>query len=284
MAKAGLIHHSNSGDQMPSVVVLGSCLTDLAAIFMMSEYKWERPNNASVQRSDHFVDKFIQCNEYLPSQNEFSALIRWKAGHEKDGPAWLNECYRDKVGHFGIPEKDPGLFETLETRRIDLVLMDNLHDSHALLLHKRPKDGQPAYSLPFSLSRCENERELTEDFYYGSPLEAAESVKNWARIIRFVRDKQPHAKIMFFCAHACTSLDLPDRYERTRGFYPLLAQLAPELGITLIPPFNLPPEMTRMPEDRDHFDMRVYRAMAGYIVLCQQGLLSGVIDTPHMAD
>ena len=273
-----MLHYHNSGDQMPSAVVLGSCLTDLAAMFLMSEYKWKRPNNAAVLRSDHFVDKFIDRNGYLPSQDEFTALVRWKSGFEKDGPKWLAECYRDKVGHFGIPAEAPGLFETLETEQIDVVLMDNLHDTHSVLLYKRSADNQPEYSLPFSMSRCENEQELTNDFYYGSPLTAAESVNNWVRIIRFVKEKKPHARIMFFCAHSCTSTDLPDRYERARSFHALLAPLAPELGITLVPPIELPPELTRMPEDRDHFDMRVYRAMAGYIMLSQVTDLSGGIE------
>jgi hypothetical protein len=257
---------------------MGSCLTNLAALFLMSDYKWERPNNAAVLRSDHFVDKFIDLNGYLPSQDEFTAQVKWKAGFEKEGPRWLNECYRDMVGHLEVPLDKPGLFETLDTRSIDLVLMDNLHDSHSVLMHKRPKGGEPVYSLPFSLSRCENEQELLDDFYYGSPQAAEDSVKNWVRIIRFVQSRQPRAKIMFYCAHACTSVDLPDRYERALRFHELLAPLAPELGITVIPPLELPPEVTRMPEDRDHFDMQIYRAMAGHIVLCHMANLRGVAE------
>lgn len=257
---------------------MGSCLTNLAALFLMSDYKWERPNNAAVLRSDHFVDKFIDRNGYLPSREEFTALVRWKAGFEKEGPRWLNECYRDTVGHLEVPLEKPGLFETLDTTKIDLILMDNLHDSHSVLLCKRQKNGEPIYSLPFSLSRCENERELVHDFYYDSPLASVTSVKNWVRIIQYVQEMQPRAKIMFYCAHSCTSVDLPDRYERTLRFHALLAPLAPELGITVIPPLELPPELTRMPEDRDHFDMQVYRAMAGHIMLCHRANLRGVIE------
>jgi hypothetical protein len=156
--------------------------------------------------------------------------------------------------------------------------MDNLHDTHTMLLHKSPRGEEPCYSLPFSLSFCDNESELTRDFYYGGPLDPTESVKNWIGIIRFVREQQPRARIIFYCAHACTFVDEPDRYARTLRFHALLAPLARVLDITVVPPFELPPELTRMPEDRDHFDMRIYRAMAGHIVLCHLARLSNVAE------
>ncbi len=258
---------------MPVVVVMGSCLANLPCLFLMSDYKWERPNNAAVLRSDYFVEQFIDRKGGVPSEAELLKRIRWKPGVEKEAERWLKECYRDTVGHLEIPAEAPGLFETLETRRIDLVLMDNLHDTHTRRLHNTPRDGEPGYSLPFSLSRCENEADLARDFYYSEPLTAAESVRNWMRIIHYVKKVQPHARIMFYAAHSCTSTDLPDRYARTREFHAMMQPLAAELGITLIPPFELPMDLTRMPQDRDHFDMRVYRAMAGQIFLDFNGLM-----------
>lgn len=272
--------HSNPvfsrGDLMPSVIVMGSCLTNLAALFLMSDYKWERPNNAAVLRSDHFVDKFIDRTGYLPPYDAFRSLLTLKTGFE--GERWLNECYRDRVGHLEIPMDKPGLFETLNTRGIDVVLMDNLHDSYHLLLHKRPETPGPVFSLPFSLSRCDNEETLVKDFHYGAPLAAEDSARHWTRIIQYVQSKQPKAQIIFYCAHSCTSVDLPDRFARARRFHSLLSPLAETLGIIVVPPLDLPPELTRMPEDRDHFDLQVYRAMAGHIMLCHRAGLRGVSE------
>jgi hypothetical protein len=248
---------------MPSVIVMGSCLANLAAVFLVSEYKWERPANAAVLRSDHFVEKFIDETGYMPTVEEFSARVTWKAGFERDGVRFLNECYRDKVGHIEIPMERPGLFEVLANQKLDLIMMDNLFDTHTHNLHYRAETGEKAFSLPVSLSRCENERELAERFYYSPPLDAAESVSNWVRIIRNVREQQPTAQIRFYCAHSCTSVDLPDRFKRAHDFPNLLAPFAQELDFTIVPPLELPVELTRMPEDRDHFDFRVYRAMAG---------------------
>jgi hypothetical protein len=254
---------------MPSAVVMGSCLTNLAALFLMSDDKWERPNNAAVLRSDHFVNCFLDEAISLPPIQEFAALVRWKKGFEKEGPRWLYECYRESVGHLEVPLEKPGLFETLEFQQIDVVLMDNLHDTYATLLERHTEGRVSAYSLPFSLSRCENEQDLAQKFSYRPPLTAEESVANWVRIIGFVRQKQPKARILFYCAHACTSVDVPDRYHRALHFHDLLASRAEELGITVFPPLDLPAHLTRMPEDRDHFDMQVYKAMAGHIMLSQ---------------
>jgi hypothetical protein len=182
----------------------------------------------------------------------------------------LTECYRDGIGHLEVPPERPGLFESLETRPIDVILMDNLHDTHGVMLHKRPNGTEPVYSMPFSMSHCENEDELKQQFYYDSPLEAEASVSNWLRIVRFVQSCQPRARIIFYCAHACTSIDRPAQYERIRAFHSLFVPAAADLGIDVMAPFDLPAELTRMPEDRDHFDMKVYRAMAGHIMLSHE--------------
>jgi hypothetical protein len=92
---------------------------------------------------------------------------------------------------------------------------------------------------------------------------AEESLVNWTRIIQYVRARQPKARIIFFCAHSCTSLDLPARHDHAINFFNGLQTSGAELGIDVVPPLDLPPELTRMPQDRDHFDMRVYRALAG---------------------
>jgi hypothetical protein len=252
---------------MPSVVVMGSCLTNLAALFLISDYKWERPNNAAVLRSDYFVDQFIHQRGYLPSKEAFLSRVRWKDGFDKEGPRWLHECYRDTVGHVEVPLEQPGLFETLENKNVDLILMDNLHDTHTLMLRKRAVPGEPDYALPFSMSRCENEQELAQDHYYGPNLSAEDSAASWEQIVRYTRELQPKARIMFYCAHSCTSIDLPDRFQRADGFFKLFAPKAAELGIQVVPPLNLPPHLTRMPEDRDHYEWLVYKALAGKMFL-----------------
>jgi hypothetical protein len=253
-------------DPMTSVVVIGSCLTNLSSV-PIQDYKWNRLNNASVLRSDHFVRQFLDQEGGMPSREEFRALIRWKPEDEKQGELWLSECYRDRVGHFETPPDEPGLFETLERKQVDVILMDNLCELHTVLLHRRAQPGAVAYSLLFSMSRCENELKLAQDFYYGQPLDAAESVASWVRIVRYVRENQSCATILFYCAHDCTSVDVPERYGRATNFSKLLVSLASELGITIIPPLNLPSELTRMPEDRDHLEWKVYRAMAGQMFL-----------------
>ena len=59
----------------------------------------------------------------------------------------------------------------------------------------------------------------------------------------------------------------PERMKRAQDFYALLEPMADKLGITVVAPIELPPHLTKMPEDTDHFQLPVYRAMAGTIFL-----------------
>ena len=233
----------------------------------MADYKWTRPNNAAVLRSDYFVKQFIEQNSYVPSHQEFASLVRWKPGMEAEGARWLNECYRDTVGHLEIPLENPGLFETLDNQKIDVILMDNLHDTNGALLYRKGDAKGPTFEIPFSMSRCENEHDLQREFDYRAPLTAEQSYANWVRIIEFVRMKQPAAHIIFFCSHTSTMRAQPERMKRAQDFYALLEPMADKLGITVVAPIELPPHLTKMPEDTDHFQLPVYRAMAGTIFL-----------------
>ena len=97
-------------------------------------------------------------------------------------------------------------------------------------------------------------------------LSARESADGWAKIVEFVRERQPSARIFFLAAHYCTSLEKPERYRLARDFYIEFSRIACE-PINILPPLALPPELTRMPEDFAHFDFSVYRALAGYLHL-----------------
>ncbi len=248
---------------MTSVVVMGSCLTNLASVFLVSTYGWRRLSNAAVERSDHFVTNFIERQDDLPPFDELNARIEWKAPIEIRR---LRECYRDLIGHFEVPLDQPGLFEVLAGPPVDVVLMDNLNDTHMHLTCSRPLEGRPAYSLPLSMSLLVNEAEFARSHFYTPPLTAVESARNWVRIVQFVRELQPQAQIMFYCAHACTMTGLPDRYRRTADFAAFFPTVAPK-NVAVMPPLDLPPDLTRMPDDRDHYDFLVYKAMAAEIFL-----------------
>jgi hypothetical protein len=249
---------------MTTAMVIGSCLSGMPSMFLMSEYKWQRPTNAAVIRSDYFVGAFLDASIVPPDREEFRSCFQWKDELAIDGERWFNECFRDRVGTFEVPNASAGLFEVLENQQIDVVLMDNLHDTHQLLLRKAEDD---TFALPFSLSRCSNAVDLGRVFHYGPPLSAIDSVTNWLRIIEFVHLKQPDAQIIFHCAQTCTMIDHPDRQRRAAEFYEIFAPLARNTPALVVPPLDLPFELTRLPEDADHLEWLVYKAMAGNIFL-----------------
>ena len=154
---------------MTTAMVLGSCLSGMPCAFLMSEYKWQRPSNAAVIRSDYFVGAFLDGSIVPPDREEFRSRFQWKEDMAIDGERWFNECFRDRVGTFEVANASAGLFEVLETQHIDIVLMDNLNDTHQLLLRKF---GEESFALPFSLSRCANAADLGREFHYSAPLSA----------------------------------------------------------------------------------------------------------------
>ena len=249
---------------MTTAMVIGSCLSGMPCAFLMSEYKWQRPTNAAVMRSDYFVGAFLDGSIVPPDREEFRSRFQWKEAFAIEGERWFNEGFRDGVGTFEVPNASAGLFEVLEEQKIDVVLMDNLHDTHQLLLRTAEDD---TFALPFSMSRCMNEHDLAREFHYGPPLSAIESATNWLRIIEFIRSKQPDAQVIFHCAQTCTMNDYRDRQSRAAEFYKVFAPLARNTGALVVPPVDLPYELTRLPEDPDHFEWLVYRAMAGNIFL-----------------
>ena len=96
-------------------------------------------------------------------------------------------------------------------------------------------------------------------------LTPTESAENWVAIVRFLNAIQPSARVVLLCAPYGTVTDLPDRLQLTHGFFDEFTRLSTGLNVDVMAPFDLPGHLTRMPADRDHFDMSVYHAMAGHI-------------------
>jgi len=253
---------------MRSFVVLGSCLSSIVAAYLKAEYNWEMLANSSVLRSDHFLDCVISHNKYLPPKANIVEDIVWKDGMGTDGLRLLDEVYPETTGRIDMPADAPGLLEVLQKESVDLFLLDNLHDLSHVLTHYRAGLDEKPYSLPFSLSRCENETALISSYYYGELLTADDSVENWLNIIRYIQLRQPQARIIFLCAHGAGSEDIPQRYAAAMNFSERFPARASALGVEVLPPVKVDAQLLL---DRDHFVASLYRAMAGHIVVATEG-------------
>jgi hypothetical protein len=249
-------------------IILGSCLSNLQATWLMADYKWERLSNAVVERSDFFVDTLIDKTVIVPPKEQILSKIVWNKGAERNGLELLKGLYFETAGLFEMPAQNPPLFTVLREKKVDWILLDNLHDTNAALTYCRLSPDEPPTKLTFSMSLCSNEAELIDaGWHYGQPIEPAHSADSWCRIFAFLRKAQPDARMVFTCHPTCTLVGDPAAVARANAFVPLLLDRAAVFGVTVIQPLSLAMNLTRLPEDWSHLDMRVYRALAGRIFM-----------------
>ena len=258
---------------MVGFVTIGSCLVGVPAVYLMGEYKWKRLNDAKVDRSDHFLANFIDRTGAMPPREEILAFAAPLPEHEKAFLSELAECYPDTIGLFNCGAGHVPLQQNLDADNIDIILMDNMLET---MVHGWSVDTAAGRfftsTLPFQF--CKDKDAILARTRSAPRLTARESVANWKRIIRFFRDAVPRAEIIFACAPCCLSGDDLERHRCSRDFHLLLEDEAEALGIDLIPPLDVEPQYTKLPDDRSHFDNAIYKAMAGHIVMCHSAKLS----------
>ncbi|MGA0545375.1 AMP-binding protein [Brevundimonas sp. VNH65] len=252
-----------------NVGVIGSCLSNLPAALLMADYGWTRLNNSAAQRSDLFVSQVIEGREPPPLP-----LVQELFGVDPaadDANRFLRENYRHLCGMTEIEPSRPGLWANLHQAKFDLLLLDNLNDLSAEIVRYKGAACDP-FDIFFPLHLIDVHAALAESIEVGTPLTPQQSADNWIEITRFVKALQPRARIIFSSAPYCTAIGDPGRYERAIGFHDLFVDRASAMGVEVLPPTNLPVSLTRLPDDRNHFDMSVYRALAGHM---HMSVLSG---------
>ena len=164
---------------MGEFISVGSCLSALPGVFLMGEYKWQRLNNAKVDRSDVFLADFIARTGTMPPREEIVAFAQPLPEHEKAFFDNLAACYPDTIGLFECKADCRPLRETLESRTIDVVLKDNMAETctHAATLDT-PAGHRFTAVLPFHL--CRNKDEISaRNVRHMLPPEMEVAVANW---------------------------------------------------------------------------------------------------------
>lgn len=266
------------------VIAFGSCMSNLTTAHLVHTYGFEQTHSVHHNRSDNFIRNFIDKSAQMIPMEYFDGLLIHKKEHETTARQFLRNQYQEYVGfHDLLQLKQEGqtLFTDLATKKFDVILMDNLMDVSALLMH--PKELPEFTKSPLFLN-CgfyENEKEIASKFEYGGFLDPTASATNSLRICRWLRGFQPQAKIFFLCYHFVSSVGAPDRYQRIRDFYIQFAPRARAEGIDVVPPLLVAPELTKGEVDWPHFQMPVYKALAGYVYLHTVGGLP-TIGRPYI--
>ena len=245
-----------------NVGVVGTCLSNLTAAWLMSDFGWKRLNNAAVVRSDLFISQFIEGSE-PPPLPELQAYLGVNP-EDEDINRYILENYRYLAGMTEISPGLPGLWKNLHEQKFDVLLLDNLSDINGRILHYKGDQFRP-FDLGFALHLGHNSSNIASDFKASPHLTPRESAEGWLRIVNWLQKLQPAARLFFTSAQYCTAVGDPGRYDRAIRFHNEFIDVLGTNQIEVISPIVVPFSLTKLPNDRDHFDMSVYRAIAGHV-------------------
>ncbi len=158
---------------MRTVATLGSCLSGLTGVMLAGDYRWVRLNNAVVDRSDLFVKYFLR-RERMPSREIVEMLLEVKPEHAEWTKQLFQRMFRETAGLADLPPETTPLFDNLESKRFDLFVLDNQHDTHNIKCTYRSLDGRLDFEFNFPLHWCERHDLMQDSFHWSPCLEPAE--------------------------------------------------------------------------------------------------------------
>jgi hypothetical protein len=252
------------------VMAFGSCMSNLTINRLVADYGFTQTHSVHHNRSDNFIRYFIDRESEMIPHDFFDGLLSYKSDTENQARMFLRNQYADWIGFHEIEKKsaNQNLFADLSTETIDVILMDNYMDISSKLM-KCVSDvdlaDRPLFINPGFYTNQEEVNSLFD--WSGDFLTPEESAKNNVTIYRWLREQQPRAKIFYLTYHSCSSTDYPERFSRARYFYPALVKAAEGEDLNIVPPLEVPPELTKGQIDWPHFQPQVYRALAGYVYL-----------------
>lgn len=261
--------------------IIGSCLSNIPAVWLVGDYGARRLNNAAIGPSSQFIERVIDGIDDLPPISEMQRLLDLSPTDSDDSLRYLMENYRAYSGLTEIDRTLPTIYENLCNAQFDLLLLDNLYDLQERRLIWEVAGRSLKFTFPMPLvgpkSSLHKEAQVTD------LLTVERSIENWTRIIKFCQEKQPKARIIFSAAHSCTSRDDPERQKRAEDFYDGFKSVAKSLDVQLHPPISVGDDLMKLP-DWAHFDMKVYKAVAGYIytsIACGWAPQAAVAEVPE---
>lgn len=252
-----------------TVAVIGSCMSNLTAARLEQMFGFEQTHCVHHNRSDAFLKYYVDRSHELIPKSTFSHLVM-KPQFGAVEQAILDNQYPDDIGYFQLQHRKrqgKSFFDDLRETKIDLILLDNFMDVASMLVEDTSDPEAAGRPLFLNVGFYEQERELTERFRFTPFLSPLESALNWLRIYRWLRELQPQAKIIFLPYHSCSSVTNLQRYERIIGFSSIFSRVAVGENLIVIPPLNVPPELTKGEDDWPHFQDKIYDALAGRVYL-----------------
>ena len=243
-----------------NVAVIGSCLSNLTAIKLVQDYQFKRICNVAHNRSDCFINSFLDKKKEQVSLHELENTFVFKADKHEIGWQILKNQYRPYLGQHELPNVKP--FLDIEEGGIDLFILDNFMDVAARLVRfKNKSEYFPFFINQDFLEQGDAELEIV-DF-----LDVESSVANWKQIVDSLKILHPRARFVFLSFQYATLVNKQDRFDRSRAFSKIMSDYFSNTDIMFIPSLITEPELTMGVEDWAHFNQAIYKALAGVIFL-----------------
>lgn len=239
-----------------SVATFGSCLARFTADEYVRKYRGRVVASVYHNRSDLFVGKFVTGNWAAPALDEVLACLKSDSGCEdadnKSSNIVLNQ-YEQGLGKHRLPWVQP-LLKLVDTRDIDLIVVDNFVDIGARLAKRRAcrEDG--------ILLRLSDLHEQCRASWTLTPmLEVEKAVASMRAAVSFFRQKQPGATVVFINFPHTTYHGDERRVTRIEEYERRFAME----DVLVIPCLEVLPE--HRTQDRHHFAAQHYERYADII-------------------
>ena len=183
------------------VVTIGSCMSEgiLAALQNSKpDIKFQHLNHVIHNRSDYFLNCFIDkiwepvnSNKIIDNIDVYNSPEFPNINLLEENKFYLDNQSYEKLGVNRI-EKRKSLIKNMLSESIDIFIVDNFMDIAAMLVSE--KTSVQKY---FLISGAFSAEKFNSIYNWSGYLSPEESFVNWTKIVNWLKEKQPSAKIFF---------------------------------------------------------------------------------------
>lgn len=244
---------------MKNIIAFGSCLSRYTAREYIKGHGGVLLSSVYHNRSDAFVKRFLSeewnAVDVEKMMHDFSISAASLEDEGTDSVPYQilkNQTY-DAIGLHRLKNGTP-FFDAIESKKVDLILVDNYMDLSAKFLIF---EGCLEKNIFLAIeNKSVSGLTVPEGWTLGGILPVEEAVACMGRILDYLRERQPLAKIVFMNFPHNTYAQNPDRVARTKLYESSLKKE----GVYFIPCLDIPED--RQTEKRSHFTASQYRIYA----------------------